>query len=71
MHIVSHVDTQLPLLPMDDEQRVQIVDLINEANDALVELSGRIKWEDNELNARSALDRAIAAVHSALAILEP
>lgn len=59
---------------MNEEQRVQIVDLLNEANAALVELAGRIEWDDdevNEVNARGSLDRAAAAVHSALAILEP
>lgn len=55
---------------MDDEQRVRIVDLLHTANDALVELGGSINWEENELNARVALDRATAAVHSALAILD-
>ena len=56
---------------MNDEQRIHLVDLLNEANDALLELSGKLNREDNELNARTALDRAAAAVHSALAILDP
>lgn len=58
---------------MNEEQQVQIVDLLNDANLALMELAGRIDWDDeevNEVNARGSLDRATSAVHSALAILE-
>lgn len=56
---------------MNEEQQVQIVDLLNEANGALVELAGRLDWDDDEVNALGAFNRASAAIQSAIAIVDP
>lgn len=56
---------------MNEEQQVQIVDLLNEANVALVELAGRLDWDDDEVNAFGSFNRASGAIQSAIAILDP
>ena len=56
---------------MNDEQLVEIVDLLNAADSALVELGQRLPdLEDDEPNMTNPYNRAAAAVRSALTLLE-
>jgi hypothetical protein len=55
---------------MTEEELIQIVELINDADSALMELNGRLDWQADEMNAREAFDRAWTAVRSARAIFD-
>lgn len=56
---------------MNDEQLNEIVDLLNAADSALVELGQRLPdLEDDDPNMENPYIRAAAAVRSALTILE-
>ena len=56
---------------MNDEQLAEIVDLLNAADSALVELGQRLPdLEDDDPNMTNPYNRAVAAVRSALTILE-
>ncbi len=56
---------------MNDEQLVEIVDLLNAADSALVELGQRLPdLEDDDPNMENPYNRAAASVRSALTILE-
>jgi hypothetical protein len=56
---------------MDEAQLVQVVDLVHRANDALIELGGRLpSLEEDDIDARGAYQKAMSAVAAAVTILD-